>query len=701
MKKIFSFLFVVFFCVVLVSPALAEENKKADFGFSLSGGNTSRDKGFSWMGEFYLAQDWRLGREGSKMHNLAFLVQGSGMAYVYDTENPWENGEYGASAGLGPEYYFSDSVKLGAFIFTDVLGKNRFYFAHIRPTFLISSRRLKVLGGVAFNLTKPVLVSETIAGPIFWYDYRGYGYDMVYQRLVAETIDYAFIRGEFVLKPSKWLDLDFAGEYNQGIDQYKNIKRTELGVKAGFFKGLIALGIQYFKTQAENVWSRWFDQNGWRFEISFNPFTSKKSFSDLVQRKFVDIFWPVVVVKEDNNTVPTKISETLKYVLLVEPEEYCINEKVKFIGEIKSGTPSFNVRFDFGDGTVSEFQTSDKKFFVYHAYTKAGEYCISSSVEDQWGHKVEQCECVEVKDCSTPCVSAEVVQFKADKYAIKKGESVNLTGKAENATILILNGGEFNNKVEPNPFTQIATPSKTTTYELKASNDCPSEDTAHLTILVDECKEIVLKNSDFQVSPLSVKVNEKVTVIVAMAENATGLIATKDGVSFAIEPAVYEFSFSEAGTHEFRVVYKNDCSTAEASKTVNVTKSCVMCNEQNGVTFHADGSFALDKNNFPEGQNIEFDFQLYNKSDCAFTVPLKYNARYQDGGQEVFAAGSTDIGSIPAHTVWNMKFFFKWSTKTVTISFVSSGPLSSFEQIGQCPNRKVKVKLSIGNCGPL
>lgn len=632
MKRIFSVLFVLFLCVILSSPAIAEENKKADFGFSLSGGNSARNKEFSWMGEFFLAQDWRFGSKDSKKH-FAFLVQGAGMAYIQDN---WDNGEYGASAGLGPEWYFSDSTKIGAFVFVDALGKNRFWFAHARPTLMFSARRLRLLGGAAFHLTKPIVVSETISDPIFWYDQRGYGYDTVYQRLIAETIDYAFIRGEFVFKLSKWLDLDFAGEYNQGLDQYKDIERTELGVKAGFFKGLIAIGAQYYKTQAEGVWSRWFDQNGWRFELSFNPF-SKQSFGDLAQRKFVYVFWPVVVVKEDNETVSTKISDPLKYLLRLFKRVFCVNEEVRVIGEI-NGTPPFDVHIEWGDGTKPlDFQTSDKLLLLYHKYAKPGHYCISSWAMDKWGHKIEQCECIDVEDCNgDDCekivVSDDVLVVPA---SAKIGVPFNISwdmSKAKNAETIKVKGPD-GKLISSEPkgsheYTLYTVGAHQFLAEL--GNSC--DGAVVIKKVGVECNIIVIQEGALVFSPSNAKTGEEVTLEWDMSKaiNATwAKIYDHNGNLISTEPTgSRKFTFSSPGTYEPYAKFGNDCDEKVVEASATITQACNNCDPA-----LPSGSQTDPTTNWDMSKDFYKEEIIQNETDCDFdNREARFKAEYQSSG---------------------------------------------------------------------
>ncbi|MFH1657081.1 MAG: hypothetical protein ABH919_01320 [bacterium] len=634
-KRIFSMFLMMFFCVILAVPMTAEENKKAEIGFSLSGGNQNGKTG--WMGEFYLAQDWRFDSKDLGRH-FAFLVQGTGMAYVYDTENPWKNGEYGASAGLGPEYYFSDSTKIGAFVFVDVLGKNRFYFAHVRPIFMISSKRVKLLGGAAFHLTKSVIVSETKSDQIFWYDQRGYGYDTIYQRQIAETIDYAFIRGEFVLKPFKWLYLDFAGEYNQGLDQYKDIERTELGVKAGFLKGIIAIGVQYFKTQAENVWSKWFVQNGWRFEISFNPF-SKQTFGNLVMRKYVDVFWPVVVIKEDNKTVPTKIADGLEYVLQLSKKIFCINEEVEAINKIK-GTPPFYGHFDWGDGTEPlDFQTSDKLFHLYHKYAKAGHYCINFWVMDKWGHKVEQCECIDIEncnnddDCEKIVVSNGVLVVPAsakigvpfiiswDMSRAKNAETIEIKGPDGKVISIELKGFR--------EYTLYTVGAHQFSAEL--GNSC--DRVVVVRKVGVECNVISIQEGALKISPPTVLTGQEVTYTWNMANaiNATwakiydyngDLISTDQNGS-------KKYTFSVANTYKFKAKYGNNCDEQVVEVSVVVTPP---------VCDNCDPALPSGSQTDPTpNQDMSKDFYkeeiIQNKTDCDFdNREARFKTEYQSGG---------------------------------------------------------------------
>jgi plastocyanin len=585
MKRIFSLLFVVFLCVILSLPAFAEENKKADLGFSLSGGNSARNKELGWMGEFFLAQDWRFGSKDSGRH-FAFLFQSAGMAYIQDN---WDNGEYGASAGLGPEWYFSDSTKAGAFVFVDALGKNRFWFVHIRPTLMFSARRLRLLGGAAFHLTKPMMVSETVSDPIYWYDERGYGYDTVYQRMIAETIDYAFVRGEFVLKPAKWFELDFAGEYNQGLDQYKDIHRLEFGGKVGLLKGIIAIGAQYYKTHAEGVWSRWFDQNGWRFVLDFNPF-SKQSFGDLVQRKFVDVFWPVVVVKEQNDVVPTKISDPLKYLMRFSKRVFCVNEEVSVIGEI-SGTPPFDVHFEWGDGTEPlDFQTSENVFTLYHKYAKLGHYCPSSWVMDKWGHKIEQCECIDIEECNKPCpeiaVNSKAFTVSPSSAAIGQEVVINWDkANATNATWVNIYDWNWNLISTDASGTKKFTFSTIRNYKFwaKFGNDC-DEETVEGSVAIG-CDAVAIQNGAFTISPNNAKIGEEVTVSWnrAMVLNATwNKIFDWNGSLISIDSAgSKKYTFSAVGNYKFLAKFGNNCDEKTIDAAVAV--GCNAISIQEGV----------------------------------------------------------------------------------------------------------------------
>jgi hypothetical protein len=150
-------------------------------------------------------------------------------------------------------------------------------------------------------------------------------------------------------------------------------------------------------------------------------------------------------------------------------------------------------------------------------------------------------------------------------------------------------------------------------------------------------------------------------------------------------------------TTEFTLKVSNDCPSEDSQSLTVSVESCKLCDS---VFFHIDGSSTLVRNNFPEGQDISFDFQIYNHSEtCSFDVPVKWQIKYQESS-DIITSGERSIGVVPARTVWDMRFEYDWETKTVTITKLGSSPFSATGDFDiLC--RKVQVKLAIGNCGGL
>ena len=652
-KKIFLGVLLVLLCVsVLGAEEQREQPFKPTFSFSANGGKMRGE--FTLNGEFLYSQRWK-----------KFMIQTAAMANVNNAIR-----EYGFSGG--GTYWLSKNIELG--LFFDALYLERVpgysyggFHGQIRPELkFFISKRVSLELFYAHPVTRPVFLSQVSASPIFRMDEQFYYYDTTVTKTFAKPVKYA--GGELAVVPVKFLKLTAEGIY---AFKQNNMYRFRAGAEVKPFNWL-TLSIDWTKMHAREAIGLYVGGNYQAIRagatISWGR-SQQYGFSDLAHHDVVTPKYPVVIIKKESLTTTEKI-ERVKVKLEVDPQEVCLGNPIHYKVTATGGVSPYSYSINFGDGTKSSSSEGD------YIYQKVGRYCINATVTDSRGHSASDCVCVSVIDC------------KKQDFKLIVEWCKGVGGTPEQGIYWYKEG----TKVEYSYFLLESYIYLKVKIDGKSSPDSGTilmDKDHYVSVCADkECKPI--KITGFTASKTEISVGEEVTLNWTTEGNGS-VTLNREAVPLNGSKAVKP---SQTTTYALKAF--NDCSSDTRQITITV-KPCNLCDS---VFFHSDGSSTLVRNNFPEGQDISFEFQIYNHSEtCSFDVPIRWQIKYQEGS-DIITTGERSIGVIPPRTVWEMKFQYDWETKQVTITKLGSGPFTAAGDFDvQC--RKVQVKLAIGNCGGL
>jgi len=651
-RKVILVLLVVLVCVSLV---WAQENKKSfkpTFSFSASGW-TGRDK------EFVLNLE--------SLYNQRFNkwgIQIAGMANVNRSIH-----EYGFSAGGSRQFGIMEFGLFFDALYLEKISEYGYggFHGQIRPEFRIAEKHLMIDFFYAHPVTKSYVLQKRVSLPDFWQDSTSYYSDIVINTVSAVPMRYCGIGTEIL--PAKFLKFRAEGIY--APFEKDEFYRLRVGAEVRAFKWL-ALSIDWIKMKAIQVLGLNMGGDYQAVKMGVIIFLGRGQeygFSNLTKYGVFTPQYPAVRMEEKRSKITTKIADLLKVELTVDPQSVCLGKPINYKVDFSGGTAPYTVSVDFRDNTGSDQSSGE------YIYAKVGSYCIKATVSDSSGHSETDCKCVTVNDCRKKLFTLKVYLCEGVKGNLPKGE---LT--FEEGTVV-----DYGYETEPN-YENLSVRLDGTSI-LNAGRI--TMDTNHtLVVCADKKNCLPAKILSYSASKTEITAGEEVTLS-WITQNAPDVFLNGQKVAANDSQKV-----KPTQTTVYTLKASNSCPSSDILPITITVKSCNLCDS---VFFHADGSSTLVRNNLSDGQDISFDFQVYNQSQtCSFDVPIRWKIEYQQSSKLIIS-GQTSIGVIPPKTVWNMKFFYNYKTKQVTITKKSTGPITAGNLDINC--EKVQVKLGIGNCG--
>ena len=429
-------------------PAPAAERYKPVFDFSLSGGNRRGMFAIGFEGLYF--QRWN-----------RWFIQTSAMANANENIK-----EYGISSGFG--YKLTPNVELSLFA-DSIYFPGQGFHGQIRPNIRFIGKRYYISAYYAEPFTGSVLLEKNVSNPFFHQDAQAYYYDIVTQTKFAQSVHNA--GAELTVVPTNFLRL-----YADGILAQYDMYRIRAGVEVKVFPWLSVSG-DWTKMSAEKALGFNF---GGKYQVLGAHLNlllgdGKNRFADLRIDEPVTPRYPVVITKTDSVTETKKISDILQLEFTVSKTEVYIGEQIFYQLKPSGGLAPLRYEVNFHDDSPIETTINGE-----HSFSQPGIYCIEATVFDSAGHSATQCVCVNV---IKQCLPAKILSFTAEKEKDPAGQVsiqcyyVILSWTTENAQNVYLN----NEPVALNGTKKVEL-TKTTTFTLRAKNDCPSEDVKQVTV---------------------------------------------------------------------------------------------------------------------------------------------------------------------------------------------------------------------------
>lgn len=394
-KRIFSVLMVMFFCVLLISPVLAEGNKEKNYDFSLAGFDLNPFR-------FNLAVEGS-GAARAKLFKNFFLWGQAGFV-VSKNNGPWD--QYGTSLGAGLGFKW-----LRLYGFVDTLYNKPQESDY--DAFMVSSWRvqadlvawpLNFVAAYSKPRTKAVLIYEahsmvpleTDAGVFLRYtNMRAYG----------EALPYWLVKASFTLDSFRanfrvyYIDKDDY-EYGGGLEWHPKFARgfsVFLDVLKPKFEDLNIIIPNSMISQGLGI-----DKNLMvRFGIIFRLGEGHTNFSMPRETVLTDQSWPPVKIRKEADTRDEYWGPPFSGSICSITKEGCAPFKALIKICLTGGKGPYTYSVNYGDGQSEGGETIGSVKFE-PLYEKPGKYTVVFDATDALGALIHLTDIITAKDCPPP-----------------------------------------------------------------------------------------------------------------------------------------------------------------------------------------------------------------------------------------------------------------------------------------------------------